>query len=243
MHRHRAVAIALVALVSFLPACGGGASVSPDIQSALQTGEHLRESCVASALDLLQNVADMVSLAATARDLDALAAAADAAACSLWGPDEGSYTFFCAGLPVRGEPVDVLIELTYLDDLGFPTDDLSAAASVLLRIEAEGGLFQGGGVIHIAPDAELGLVFDGSIGTVYYDGCSATADLLVTGQTVADLPDLAAGVLFTSGDVDLGAETPEGRPVSGSAGLVGRTAVVVLEVDGVISQGEIALGE
>ena len=65
----------------------------------------------------------------------------------------------------------------------------------------------------------------------------------MTGQTVADLPDLAAGVLFTSGDVDLGAETPEGQPVSGSAGLVGRTALVVLDVDGVISQGEIALGE
>lgn len=242
MHRHRAVAIVLFAFASFLPACGGGA-VSPDIQSALQTGERLRESCVASALDLLQNVADMVSLAVTARDIDALAAAADTAACTMYGPDEGSYTFFCADLPVRGEPVDVLIELTYLDDLGFPTDQLADATSVLVRIEAEGGLFQGGGLIHISPDPDLGLVFDGTIGTTYYDGCSATADLQVTGQTVADLPDLAAGVLFTSGDVDLGAETPEGQEVSGSAGLVGRTAVIALDVDGVISQGEIVLGE
>ena len=65
----------------------------------------------------------------------------------------------------------------------------------------------------------------------------------MTAQRVADI-DETARLVFTSGSVDIEVHDSDDVIIaSGSAALVGRTALIVLQVDGVFSQGEIALGQ
>lgn len=127
------------------------------------------------------------------------------------------------------------------DDL--PVTDPADADRVVVTLDSMGTTQSTEARFVLFVDPERGLVIDGSLSTEALDGCEIEGTLdNVTARTVADLPGLGTGVLFTSGNVDLGLRLPDRSFVTGTAALFGRNALVSLEVGGTFSQGEVALG-
>ena len=98
------------------------------------------------------------------------------------------------------------------------------------------------GEITIRRDPEGGYRIEGWLSTETSDGCTVDATFDdVFANMIADLPG-GSGAVFTSGNVDLGLQLPDRSTVRGTAALIGRKALVALEVRGAHSQGEVALG-
>jgi len=212
-----------------------------DRASALQAIGQLSDENVAPALDLIQTALDLAAPTVYATSEGELAAIADAAGCALSGPFEGTYDFLCGPREMRGESTTLLIHVTFLMD-GFPVEDPALADAILLRIEGESGRILTEGLLHLVPDPDRGLVIDGDLSASAFDGADLSASFEnVTARTVADLPGMATGVLFTSGSIDFDLRTPDGDPARGTAGLVGRSAVLALDLAGFTAQRDLDL--
>ncbi len=235
-------ALALAVSACLLTGCRNDAPAN-NLDTALQVADELRQNCVASSLDLLQVVADYVGPAVNARRLDDIESAALDARCTFFGPVESTYHFICPARIIRGETVLIQLELQYLVN-GLPVDDPDGAEELRVKILAGGGFLEAEGAVHFRNVPGLGLVMSGNLGTAYFDGCLVDLDLHdITGQAVADLPGTPFGVLFTSGEADIDAQTGAGDPVTGTAGFAGRNAFVALQLFGVNSLGEVKLGQ
>ena len=94
------------------------------------------------------------------------------------------------------------------------------------------------GTLELAFDAELGIVVNGTLSTLGEDGRMVRATLIdLQARLMAD----PTGLRFTGGSVDLEVEDADGPVATGSAALVGSRALVLLNVSGTWSQGELEL--
>ncbi|MHC4973694.1 MAG: hypothetical protein ACYTG3_15320 [Planctomycetota bacterium] len=214
-----------------LAACAGGST--PDLTAARLTADEVREGCVASTLDVMQGVLDLFAPAAAVNDPDALAVLVQEAGCTLIMDAVGTtYTVSCPGVSVRGEPVALMASVTVAED-----------GRLVVTVQTEGGLYTTEADLELRVDPERGVVVDGSLRSEAPDGCVVRGTLdNVAVRTIADLPGVGFGALFTSGSVELDVIWPGLDPMTGTAALAGRSALVALEVDGIFSQGEITLG-
>lgn len=222
------IAVVPALLSILLAACTGGIDAAGvDTLQAAQVAQEVREGCVAENLSLFQDLADRIAPLALTTDLAELEALAAAAGCE-FAPGVLTHYLHCASVPVHGGDVELHVMLSELDGI------------LIAEIEAEGLYSRTVGVIEF--DAASGLAVAGDLTTDYVDGCTVLAFLDdVQGQLVADLPDRPVGFLFTGGSVALHVLDGGAPYVSGTAALVGRRAVVVLEYGGVFAQGEIDL--
>jgi len=240
VQRHSTALLAAFFSCLLLAACSGAGS-GLDRTAALQTIGQLSDENVAPALDLIQTALDLAAPAVYATSEEELAAIAEATGCQLSGPFEGTYDLLCGPREMRGETTTLLIHVTFLMD-GFPVADPALADALLLRIEGESGRILTEGQLHLVPDPDKGLVIDGDLSASAFDGVGLLASFNdVTARTVADLPGLATAVLFTSGSIDLDLTTPAGQPARGTAGLVGRNAVVALDLAGFSARRDLEL--
>jgi len=132
-----------------------------------------------------------------------------------------------AEILARGEPVRLLVDVA-------PDGLITVEALGSCRTEAE---------LRIEDDPELGLSVTGTIVTESPDGTVVEGTLeRVYARPVADLPDVGAGAVFTSGNVDLGVRAGGEVVATGTAALFGRNALVLLTIGGTSAQGELALG-
>ncbi|MHC4549475.1 MAG: hypothetical protein ACYTEZ_11940 [Planctomycetota bacterium] len=224
-----------------LAACSGGATL--DLTSARLTAAEAREGCVASTLDVMQGVVDLFAPLTTADSLDDVVALAQDAGCALVVDATGTdHTLSCPGVTVRGESVPLLATLTFLAG-DTPVADPADADRLVAFVETLGGLYRTEADLELRLDPLRGVVVDGFLWSESPDGCSVEGTLdNVAARPVADLPGVGIGVLFTSGNVELGVILPDRPPLTGTAALAGRRALVALEVDGIFSHGEIELG-
>jgi hypothetical protein len=134
-----------------------------------------------------------------------------------------------AEVRVRGEPVTLFADLAP-DGLG-----------IVMTLEAEGAC-RTEALLELVHDPDKGIAIGGTLRTEA-DGVVVTATLDgVFAQPVADLPGLESGVVFTSGDVDLGVHAGDRLLATGTAALFGRSALVALSIRGASTEGEIDLG-
>lgn len=232
--------------IATLAACTGGtASISGsgiNESEALLLAEETREGCVRSNLDVMQGLVDRLAPLAEATDVERLEALALRAGCTFVRGDR-EFTILCSDLDVRSDLVTMVATLELIDASGFPVDAPDRAEYVRVIVEALGTDSISEGVLTCRADPDRGLVVDGWISTQFDDGCSVETTLdEVLGRIVADLPGLDGGVLFTGGAADLRVLDVLGDAIaSGRAALVGRAAVVALEVAGFYSHGELDL--
>jgi hypothetical protein len=214
-----------------LAACAGG--TTPDLTAARLTADEVREGCVASTLDVMQGVLDLFAPAAAIDSLDGLAALAQEAGCNLIIDAAGTtHTVSCPGVMVRGEPVALMAAVTFHE-----------GGRLTVTVQTEGGLYTTEADLELRVDPERGVVVDGSLRSEAPDGCLVQGTLdNVAVRTIADLPGVGFGALFTSGSVELDVSQPGLDRMTGTAALAGRSALVALEVGGVFTQGEITLG-
>ena len=214
-----------------LAACAGG--TSPDLSAAQLTADEVREGCVASTLDVMQGVLDLFAPAAALDSVDGLAVLAQEAGCTLILDAAGNtHTVSCPGVMVRGEPVALMASVTFL-----------AGRRLVVFVRTEGGFLTTEADLELRVDPERGIVVDGFLRSESPDGCVVEGTLSnVAVRTIADLPGVGFGALFTSGSVELDVTHPGLGRMTGTAALAGRSALVALEVGGIFSQGEISLG-
>lgn len=128
---------------------------------------------------------------------------------------------------VRGEPARLLA--TVAED-GLVTIEVVG----FCRTEAS---------LRLENDPDLGVSVTGTLRTESPDGTVVEGTLeRVFVRTVADMPGIGSGALFTSGNVDLRAHAGEDLLATGTAALFGRRALVGLSVNGTFTEGELALG-
>jgi hypothetical protein len=128
---------------------------------------------------------------------------------------------------VRGEPVRILLDVR-------PDGSVDVEAVGSRRTDAS---------LRLLDDPDLGLGVLGTITTESPDGTVVEATLeRVYVRTVADLPGVGTGAVFSSGNVDFQVRAGGDVVATGTAALVGRRAVVALRIDGTSSQGELGLG-
>jgi hypothetical protein len=210
-------------LLALLAACQDGQGVDP-VGAAL-VAQEVREGCVAESLDLFQDLADRLAPLAYARSVDELVAGGCESV-----PDAEGHRLAFHGVPVRGSIVDLDLRVV-LGNGGVAVDVLAVGPSSTTT-----------GRLELTHDAELGIVVTGSLAATLADGHAVATDVgPVQGMLVADLPGLATGLVFTAGSVDVDVHLTGAPLARGSAALVGRVAVVALEVRGVHTHGEIAL--
>ncbi|MHC4493232.1 MAG: hypothetical protein ACYTDU_16595 [Planctomycetota bacterium] len=214
-----------------LAACAGG--TAPDVSAALLTADEVREGCVASTLDVMQGVLDLFAPATAVDSPDGLAALAQEAGCTLIVDAAGTtHTVSCPGVMVRGESVALTASVTFL-----------AVERLVVSVQTEGGFFTTEADLELSVDPERGIVVDGFLRSESPDGCVVEGTLSnVAVRTIADLPGVGFGALFTSGSVELDVTHPGLDRMTGTAALAGRSALVALEVAGIFSHGEISLG-
>ncbi|MHC4136074.1 MAG: hypothetical protein ACYS0K_13925 [Planctomycetota bacterium] len=214
-----------------LAACAGG--TAPDVSAALLTADEVREGCVASTLDVMQGVLDLFAPATAVDSPDGLAALAQEAGCTLIVDAAGTtHTVSCPGVMVRGESVALTASVTFL-----------AVERLVVSVQTEGGFFATEADLELSVDLERGIVVDGFLRSESPDGCVVEGTLSsVAVRTIADLPGVGFGALFTSGSVELDVTHPGLDRMTGTAALAGRSALVALEVAGIFSHGEISLG-
>jgi len=218
--------------------CTGGSTATLDASAALLTAEEVREGCVASTLDVMGDVVDRIAPAAGVADLTDLIGLAAESGCNLV-PGELEHLLACPDLTVRGETVALTARLTYTAN-GIAVADLAEADGLEVEVDARGVTFETTGFLTLRRDGALRI--EGELVTTTLDGCEVAGTLdRVTALTLADAPGAAFRALFTSGNVDLGVTIPGGQTVTGTAALIGRNAIVALEVSGVFSQAEITL--
>lgn len=226
-------------VLAFLAGCQDGGGGVDTLQAAMVAAE-VREGCVAECLDLFQDLADRLAPLAYVTGSGDLAAAAAAAGCG-YAPEGPGHRLFCGGVQVRGGLVDLDLRLVY-ESLGVEVPDPGLADGLVVDVLAVGPFATTTGRLEFARDPVAGLVVKGTLAATRADGRTVTAGVgRVEGQLVADLPGLATGLVFTAGSVDVDVRAGDAPLASGTAALVGRVAVVALEVRGVHSQGEIAL--
>lgn len=232
--------ITLTVLVATLAACTP-VQEEVDVQQAAQLAEQLRQGCVATNLDLVALLSDQLAPLCEVRDLDHLIALAVGLGCSVL-PGSERQVLDCDGFLLGEEPFDLRAELEYVDEDGAPAQP-GEAASMRVHIEAFGAGVEISGMLTCTPDPARGLVLGGSLATLFDDGCNVTSDLLdLTAQRVADIGG-SMRLIFMAGSVHITVDQDGTDIASGSAAFVGRNALVALQVDGVFSQGEIALGQ
>lgn len=214
-----------------LAACSGGRA--PDLVAARLTADEVREGCVASTLDVMQGALDLFAPAANVDDPDALALLVQEAGCTLILDASGTtYTVSCPGVIVRGEPVALTASVTLAGD-----------GRLAVTVLTDGGPYATEVDLELFVDAERGVVVDGFLRSETLEGYVVQGTLdNVAVRTIADLPGVGFGALFTSGSVELAVSRPGLVKMTGTAALAGRSALVALEVGGVFTQGEVSLG-
>jgi len=224
----------LLCLGLLLAACTGGGG-APTLRADGLSAEEVRDGCVAGTLDVLQLAADRLGAVA--------GGALDAPDCALLvDAGGGEFLLACPDAEVRGAPADFIARVVFLRD-GLPLTDPAGADAVRLTVESRSDAYVTDARLDLRQDADRGLLVDGVVTTQSLDGCTLEGTLgNVTARPVADLPGGRTGVLFTSGNVDFDVRLPDRTFVTGTAALVGRSALVSLEVGGVFTQGAIMLG-
>jgi hypothetical protein len=148
--------------------------------------------------------------------LDALLGAIDLVAADAAGGDAS----------VRGEPVRILVHAA-------PDGSVTVETIGARRTEAS---------LRLASDPEKGLAVTGTITTESPDGTVVEGTLdRVFVRTVADLPGVGTGAIFTSGNVDFSVRDGEDVVATGTAALIGRRALVSLDISGTRTEGELHL--
>ena len=232
--------ITLTVLVATLAACTP-VQDEVDVQQALQLAEQMRQGSVATNLDLVTLLSDQLAPLCEVRDLDQLIALAAGFGCSVL-PGSERQVLDCNGFLLGEQPFDLRAELEYVGEDGAPAQP-GEAASLRIEIEAFGAGVEISGVLTCTPDPTRGIVLSGSLATLFNNGRNVTSDLLdLAAQRVADVGG-SMRLIFTAGRVDITVDQDGVDIASGSAAFVGRNALVALQVDGVFSQGEIALGQ
>jgi len=230
-------------MFTVLAACGGGnAGSAIDEFAALQLANETREGCVASNLDIMLGLVDRLAPLAEATDLDGLAAAAANSGCTL-STSGITHFILCRDIDVRGEIVTMAATLELLGADGFPVATPAEAASVHIIIETDGTESQSEGEFFCRVDLDEGIIIDGWLDTLFADGCQVETSLDgLIARIVADFPGIDSGIRFIGGSADLRVMDSFGEEfASGTAALVGRAALVALEVAGFFSHGEINL--
>ncbi|HEX5137098.1 MAG TPA: hypothetical protein VFY93_09010 [Planctomycetota bacterium] len=139
--------------------------------------------------------------------LDTLLGAIDLAAADARGGDAR----------VRGEPVRILLDVA-------PDGSVDVEAVGSRRTEA---------TLRLVPDPDKGTGVTGTITTESPDGTLVEATLeRVYVRTVADLPGVGTGAVFSSGNVDFEVRSDGDLVATGTAALIGRRAVVALTIAG-----------
>ncbi|MHC4931050.1 MAG: hypothetical protein ACYTGV_02525 [Planctomycetota bacterium] len=224
-----------------LPACTESAALNA--VEAKQLAQEIQEGTVVSNLQLLLTFADRLAPIAQARNFDEVLQFASLAGCTLTSPDgpAASYSLLCHDVYTGAEVIALYALIQFRAD-GTPVEDPSQADTLWIYVESHGDFSLSEGWMECRPDPELGLVIDGTLTTRFDDETTVETSFGgLTAQLVADLPGLAWGVVFTSGNVDLSVHTPGGPTAQGSAALVGRRAAIAVAVDGVFHHAEIDL--
>ncbi len=210
----------------FLLVAGCGSSGGTSFLSA----DAMREGCVGSALDLLQELGDRFAPLAEAADegtLSLLAALEGAELQLATRPGEPHLLRFDA-LDLRGGPATVRAEIR-------PTPD---GAAILATIE--GPRVSAEARVDLLRDPEGGIRASGTL-LGRYDGCEVDASFDdLWARMVADLPERPLGALFVAGTIEL-AVRGGNEAATGKAAFAGRDAFVILTVGGVASHGPIDL--
>ena len=217
-----------------VPTCSGGGEALAAADPLLLAQE-MREGCVGSNLTLLLGLADHLAPLSEVADLADLAARGTGPGCSL---SPGTPSRLVCEIEIDGEPLVLSADLYYLGADGLPVGDLADATSLWVILEAAGPRTLLEGQLFCTPDPVRGLVLRGELSTVDAEGCAVLATFEeVTARRVADLPG-GGTLVFTSGRAGIEVSYPAAR---GTAALIGRRALVALQIDGTTSQGEIDL--
>ena len=165
--------------------------------------------------------------------VDGLAVLAQEAGCTLILDAAGNtHTVSCQGVMVRGESVALMASVTFL-----------AGGRLVVFVQTDGGFLATEADLELRVDPERGIVVDGFLRSESPDGCVVEGTLEnVAVRTIADLPGVGFGALFTSGSVELDITQPGLDRMTGTAALAGRSALVALELGGIFWQGELSLG-
>jgi len=216
--------------LALLPLLFAGCGTDGWTFTSTSRAEAMREGCVGSALDLLQELADRLAPLAEAGDDEALLALAGVCGVELrlGALEGGAHVLDFQADDLRGGAVTVRAEIA----------PRPGGASVFAT--ADGPRVRAEAFLELDRDPDGGVRARGTLqGT--YDGCDVDAafeDLWA--RTVADLPERPLGVLIVEGSIDLDV-FGAGAPVSGTAAFTGRDAFVLLTVDGVASLGPVQL--
>ena len=209
-----------------------------DIDQALQLADEMRAGCVASNLDLMMGLADRAAPLCEASSLQNLVDLA-----SSWctvTPGTERHILECEELQLGADVIDLHAELEYFGADGQTVVAPEDSVGLRVHVTATGLLAETTGILVCTPDPERGLVLSGHLITVFPDGCRVEADL--NDLTALRIADGEAPLLITSGSVDISIDNWDEPVATGTAAIFGRNALVALEVDGIFSQGEIALG-
>jgi hypothetical protein len=239
MPRRITTFLCLIALL--LPACASKEDSETEVASALQLAEAAREDFVAPSLEMLLAFADRVAPFCQARTEGEVLAIAERIGCSVGGDGDGAYTILCRDLTAGTQGLSLHARLEYLGEngvLGPP----EAALSMRAWIEAAGDLSLVEGYLDCVDDPWRGIVLEGVLSTDYLGASSVwTFVEHVTVRPVADAAD-GVSVLFTSGSAELEVLPADGPVARASVALVGRRALVIVEVEGQSTTTEQQLG-
>lgn len=216
-----------------VPTCSG--LPAAENAGAFQLAQEMRDGCVGANLTLMLGMADYFAPVCEARDLVDLELMLNRPGCTWTSGLFHNVT--CSAMDIGGETFSMSADLVFLDADGMPVEDPGQAESLTVRFDMFGSGIWSEGDLVCRSDPELGLVLSGSVSSWTPDGCQVVTSFTdVTARQVA----LADGVslLFSSGSAELETQEPY---ATGTAALIGRKAVLALEVGGAVWLGEVLL--
>ncbi|MHC4958759.1 MAG: hypothetical protein ACYTGN_10325 [Planctomycetota bacterium] len=231
----RKLFILLVFAAVAVPTCGSDSPVTAEGPDPRLLAEEMREGCVAANLSHMLGIAERLAPLCEVRSVEELVARA--------GPDcqlhlAVPFNMDCGDVLVADERMFVHASLLYVAANGELVGNPGDAAHMKLQFEAVGDDFTTEGLVECRSDPSAGLVLTGTVTTRFANGCEVVSDFGdVTAQRLADQD--GEHLVYTSGSVDI--EVTDATGAHGSAALIGRRAVVALDVSGTVTHGEVLL--
>jgi len=227
--------------IQFLLLCLPFVGCAPSPASVALDAEALSRGSVASALGLLQELADRLAPLAEAGTIDqfALLAESGGASCVLSVDGGATHLLRCDGVELLDGTVNATARVQFL--LGDTVvDDPADADRIVATVEVEGPAHLVDGSIEFRSEPGVGIHASGALGGSFGE-FSVDADFpALVFHAIADLPEKPFGVVCTQGAVDVVVQGGGGG-AHGTAAFTGRDAFVILSSGGVLYQGSVAL--
>ena len=241
--REGLVRTAPLALVVTLALATAGCSGSTADPAALLQAESLRDGCVAQTLDLILTSVEELAPFAEVTARDELRALAEQLGYVLEEDVNATHDYKIEGRWRDRTAVEfeVTAWLSFLTR-NIPITNPGYADELFIRLELRYGDDVSYSEFIVRPDPARGLVVDGAMALRLPDNCRVDAIFPeFVARQVADLSGDGSRVVIQTGTVDLAIEQFPGGSQSARAAVVGRNALVALDVAGFSMRGDLDL--